>query len=116
MAEGIRIRHKSLKSVMLVVRDVSRPILKPHSSYRFPVCGICGYPHEHKTYHLQLDSEGTLIVSQKVYDRIMALGDQAGFEKVNMVKDPPTQVLLIPKADQKVKAFNPDRREHVYGN
>lgn len=121
MAEGIRIRHKTLKGVMLVIRDKERPFQKPHnnSSFKFPICSTCGYPHECKTYHLQLDSEGTIIVSTTVYDNLSKLIDKGGFDIVNMVAKPPTQHLVVPRADQIMKAFNPEstpepiRREHV---
>jgi hypothetical protein len=114
---GIRIRHKTLKGVMLVVRDQSRPI--PHrQGYVFPKCATCGYPHDVKTYHLQLDSEGTIIVSLEIYRNLQRLVDHAGFDFANHVSNPPTQIIKPQFVDQKAKAFDPEpiRRDHVHGD
>ena len=114
---GIRIRHKTLKSVMLVVRDKARPIKAP-VGYVFPKCATCGYPHDVKTYHLQLDAEGTTIVSLEIYRNLQKLVDHAGFDFANHVPDPPAQKIHLPFVDQKAKAFDPEpiRRDHVHGD
>lgn len=104
MAEGIRIRHKTLKGVMLVVRDIDRPFDKP-PGYEFPDCTICENPHECKTYHLQLDDEGAIIVSPTIYDNLMKLDDRGGFYMVNTVAKPPTQVIQVPLMKELLKAF-----------
>ncbi len=120
-AEGIRIRHKTLKGIMLVVRDQSRPLLttdKKPLPLNFPLdpCSTCGVPHSVKTYHLQLDSEGTIIVSRTVYEKLQGLADHAGFEFANVVDNPPDQILKVPLVEQKVIAFKPEpiRKEHIH--
>jgi len=109
-AQGIRIRHKTLKGVLLVVRDQKRPIPNPHN-YKLPICSSCMVPHDVKTYHLQLDDEGTIIVSKTVYERLSALDDRAGFETSNTVNSPPTQTLQIPIAKKLIQAFDPVKEQ-----
>lgn len=120
---GLRIRHKTLKGILLVVRDQSRPLLttdgKPlPSNFILDDCITCGTPHDVKTYHLPLDSEGTTIVSREIFEKLRGLEDHAGFELANVVDDPPDQVLHIPLVLQPVKAFTPEpiRREHIHEN
>ncbi len=118
--EGIRIRHKSLKSVMLVIRDQSRPLKQTNGkplpqNFVIDPCRTCGTPHDVKTYHLDLDGEGTIIVSTTVYEKLQALADHGGFEFVNRVVNPPAQELKIPLVLQKAKAFDPIRKEHIHG-
>lgn len=60
-------------------------------------------PHEVKTYHLQLDSQGTVIVSTTVWGRMQQLYDSGGFEPVNVVSKPPTQGLVLPPAAVSVR-------------
>ena len=122
-AEGIRIRHKTLKGILLVVRDQSRPLLttdgKPlPPNFHLDNCTTCGVPHDVKTYHLQLDSEGTIIVGRPIFEKLQGLADHAGFELANVVDDPPDQVLHIPLVLQPVKAFTPEpiRREHIHAD
>ncbi len=122
-AEGIRIRHKTLKSILLVVRDQSRPLLttdKKPLPPNFPLdpCSTCGVPHYVKTYHLPLDSEGTVIVSRTIYERLQRLADHAGFDFANVVNNPPDQILNIPIVEQKVIAFSPERvrRDHIHAD
>lgn len=103
MADGVRIQPQparlradgidSVANRLFVVRDVTRPLRPPHT-----VCTTCGVAHECKTYHLQLDAEGTVIVSTTVWDRLHRLYDHGGFEQVNVVRKPPTQRLVLPPA------------------
>lgn len=104
---GVRIRHKSLASCVLVIRDKSRPLPRAPYPYVFPTCSTCNIPHAHKTYHLNLDDSGSVIVSETILERLKALADMGGFAIENEVKKPPSQHLIIPRADQKVKAFTP---------
>jgi hypothetical protein len=93
-----RLRSEGITDVanrLFVVRDVSRPIkVIPES----PVCPHCGYPHDCKAYHLQLDAEGTVMVSTTIWENMLKLFDQGGFEKVNVVGDPPDQRIILPSA------------------
>lgn len=122
-AEGIRIRHKTLKGILLVVRDQSRPLLTTEGEPlppNFPLdpCSTCGVPHFVKTYHLQLDGEGTIIVSRKVYEKLQGLADHAGFDFANVVDNPPDIVIKVPLMEQKVIAFTPEpiRRDHIHAD
>ena len=122
-AEGIRIRHKTLKGILLVVRDQSRPLLttdKKPLPPNFPLdpCSTCGVPHYVKTYHLPLDSEGTIIVGRPIWEKLMGLADHAGFDLANVVNNPPDQILKVPLVEQKMVAFTPEpiRREHIHEN
>ena len=122
-AEGIRIRHKTLRGIMLVVRDQSRPLLttdgKPlPKNFHLDPCATCGVPHYVKTYHLQLDSEGTIIVGRPIYEKLQRLADSAGFDFSNVVDNPPDQILRVPLVEQKVVAFTPRpiRKEHIHAD
>jgi hypothetical protein len=90
-AEGIgSVAHR-----LFIVRDRSRPL--PPNPHR-PVCRLCGHPHQCKTYHLQLDAEGTIIVSTTIWAHMRKLFDHGGFEAVNIVVEPPAQGLVLPPA------------------
>lgn len=81
---------------MVVVRDITRPVTPGDP------CGVCGVPHDCKTYHLQLH-DGTVIVSTTVWDNLQKLYDCGGFEPVNVVSEPPSQGLLVPSATVKIR-------------
>jgi hypothetical protein len=105
MADGIRIqpqparlRAEGIGSVagrLFIVRDVTRPL--PADPHR-PACRLCGHPHTCKTYHLQLDADGTVIVSTTIWENMQRLYDHGGFEPVNVVAEPPAQGLIVPPA------------------
>jgi hypothetical protein len=100
VADGIRIQpaldrrqtYGDFANRLVILRDVSRPI-PPHPQN--PACRHCGHPHEYKTYHFQLDAEGTIIVSTTIWERLLAMPDRGGFEKVNVVAEPPTQQIQL---------------------
>ena len=80
---------------LFLIRDVSRPISpSPHN----PTCRICGRPHECKTYHLQLDADGTIMVSTTIWANMLKMYDHGGFEQVNVVADPPDIGIVLPPA------------------
>lgn len=103
MADGIRIQptRERLAEIgdpagrLIVVRDLSRPIAVTPTG---PICHFCGYRHDCKTYHLQLDAEGAVIVSTTVWGRLQRLFDCGGFEPVNVVTKPPTQGFFLQPA------------------
>lgn len=84
--ESVRLRHRTLRGVVVTVPDITRP-MTPNGP-----CPTCGVPHPCKTYHLVLDSEGAVVVSPGVW---------AGLQRANSpdlsvessVKDPPHQTL-----------------------
>jgi hypothetical protein len=109
MADGIRIRPQRARLAvegvtdvagrLFIVRDWARPIPpSPHN----PECRTCGRPHECKTYHLLMDSEGTTIVSTGIWDRFLRMPDHGGFELANVVSSPPAQGIVLPPASVSV--------------
>lgn len=107
MANGVRIQPQSgrlqaegitdVAGRMFVVRDVTRPLRPP-----YVFCQVCGVPHECKTYHLKLDGDGTVIVSETVWANLQRLYDCGGFEAVNVVSQPPSQGLILPTAHVRI--------------
>lgn len=75
---------------MMVLRDIERPLSK--SNLR-PVCDTCTVVHTFKTYHLLLDDEGCILVSTGVWDHIDRMFDKGGFKIVNIIHNPPAQIL-----------------------
>lgn len=63
----------------------------PTRKYIVPkLCGECNVPHVKKTYHLKLDGEGGVIVSEQIFHRLR----EAGLPKLNVsneVLNPPHQ-------------------------
>lgn len=99
---GVRIRPQperlppeSAYGRLIIVRDVTRPL--PPNKDR-GVCRLCGRPHDCKTYHLQLDGDGTTLVSETIWAQLQKLYDRGGFELCNEVKEPPTQSIVVPTA------------------
>jgi hypothetical protein len=85
---GVRLVHDSLRGGKYVVEHPTR-------RYRVPLlCPSCGKVHEHKAYHLELDGEGAVIVSEKVFQRLREAG-LPGLSVANAVRRPPTIRLQI---------------------
>lgn len=85
MAEGIRIVHDNPRYAGSVV------VVPTFRRYGAPMlCSTCQIIHETKHYHLQLDSEGGVIVSPTILQRLRDIG-MAGFRVESSVADPPTQ-------------------------
>jgi hypothetical protein len=110
VADGIRIQptpdrwrdYGDMRNRPINVRDLTRPV----KTYpRNPVCSICRMRHEFKTYHFQLDSDGTVMVSTTIWDRLRRLHDCGGFEVVNVVAEPPAQGFELPPAHIDLKAL-----------
>ena len=110
MADGVRIepdparlRAEGITDTagrLFIIRDISRPFI-PNPDHP---CGVCGTPHDCKTYHLQLDTDGTVLVSTTIWERLQRLYDHGGFRLVNHTPDPPAQQLIIPPAAVTVTA------------
>lgn len=110
MSEGIRIQPRaglgfSPGPYMVVVVDHDRPVLPPLDGSTLeqvqPVCQICeraqnGYrQHFTKAYHIQLDADGTAIVSTGVWAGLQRCAHNP-FEVSNPVPFPPTQTFVLP--------------------
>lgn len=95
---GVRIRPQPDKHVpdnsLIVLRDLNIPIPPPKNGQRaedvVPVCSKCGIQHFHQTWHLQLRA-GSVIVSAAVWENMQRMVNDADFEFVNEVPDPPAQ-------------------------
>ena len=97
---GIRIQHPTKRSTTFTVVDSSRP-------YRAPItCGAnvvvhgelrpCGRVHVFKTYHLNLDETGAVIVSHEIVGRLERIPGNP-FVQANEVRKPPTQIIRPPR-------------------
>lgn len=90
---GVRLHHPTLRSCTFTVEDVLRPYRTP---YTCPVCSVAHnapVTHSHKTYHLDLDSEGDIIVSETVFAHLKTLPGLAGLLPKNEVQKPPDLVV-----------------------
>lgn len=85
---GVRLRHPTRRNERFVATDNRRPYRVPYA------CLECGTTHECKTYHLELDDEGTVIVSKEIADRLLTLNG-GEFEFANVVENPPAQTLTM---------------------
>jgi len=104
--DSIRIRHKTLRGIMMIVRDRARPLSNVGMGLR-PVCKVCGSEHTHKTYHFQLDDEGCVLVSTGIYDNLCHMYDKAGFDIADVIHDPPAQLITPTTMEMDTKAFSP---------
>jgi hypothetical protein len=114
MADGVRIQPQAARlraegitdvaGRLFIVRDVSRPLTAPID------CHMCG-EHQCKTYHLQLDGDGTVMVSTTIWERMQSMHDNGGFEKVNVVAEPPAQRLLLLPPGRHVTTWTPPKIE-----
>ena len=68
--------------------DGKRPYQQPYP------CVACGRTHTFKTYHITLDDVGAAIVSYEILARLKQMPDMAGFRFVNVVHNPPAQIVV----------------------
>lgn len=104
--DSIRLRHKTLRGVMLVVNDRARPL--SNGGRGRELCKVCKVMHTHKTYHLKLDDEGCVLVSTGIYDNIARMYDKAGFDIADVIHDPPSQVIAVEFVENKAVAHDPE--------
>jgi hypothetical protein len=71
-----------LKGCSITVPDISTPLTAPYN------CQKCHEVHLCKVYHLDLDGEGTTIVSPEVWMNLQRITTEFFME--NEVKKPPT--------------------------
>jgi hypothetical protein len=85
---GLRVQHPVRRNCRYTV--VERvPYTEPFHCPP-PQVGGCGRVHVFKTYHLNLDETGAVVISRGVYDRIAEALWRDGFRLANTVADPPT--------------------------
>lgn len=86
---GVRIQFPGVGGI-----PVQKVIPIPNRPYKLPfLCGMCGETHLVKTYHLDLDTEGTKIVSREIAEELLKAGVE--FTVLNVVRHPPRQQLNI---------------------
>ena len=120
MAEGIRIRHTTLRAdptvaatTIVVCRDLTEPLNTPPPPYVPPGCGACGIPspghtllnedgtlQRYKVRHVTIDTDGYALVSSGVWEGLGHDSTHYGFAVANLISNPPTQRLrLSPNGD-----------------
>jgi hypothetical protein len=89
---SVRLRHPTLRGVTFTVVHYRR--------YTVPMaCGVCGSIHTHKTYHLRLDSQGEVVVSDTVAERLAEL-EGLPLRNMGVEAHPQPQVLAMPVGAQ----------------
>lgn len=83
---GVRLRHDELHDCLYLVEIPWRPYKTPF------ICPTCQTTHHNKTYHLWLDNEGCVIVTETIYQRLTEAG-LPNMTMVNVVEKPPRIVL-----------------------
>lgn len=98
---GHRLQHATLRFGMFTVPLVWIPI---PGGYDCPTCQV---KHMVKTTHLQLDSDGTVIVSQGVYENLKKAGlDVFELTRIGTVLNPPTLGVARGKSRAQIDAEN----------
>lgn len=115
MAEGVRLRHAKLRSVMYVVESARK--------YKAPLlCSHCGTTHEQKTYHLRLDAHGEVVVSPVIWESLKkhvpaeARGVRAGLSAVGVEKKPEPIVLGFGGQAQTFQVVEASHNGREFGN
>lgn len=80
---GVRLTHPTLKGVTYTLELKGRPYTEPLA------CRVCKQFHSTKTYHLNLDSSGGVVVSETVYESLRKGGALGELRFENAVSDPP---------------------------
>ena len=83
---GFRIRHREVTNRILTIVDPVQPYTLPYA------CPTCHLTHVFKTYHVELDDEGSAIVSLEVWSHIQRIPAH-GLQLMNEVVKPPPNVL-----------------------
>lgn len=85
---GIRLRctDPDMRGKLYLVEHPMRRYIVPK------LCEQCKVVHVKKTYHLRLDGEGTIIVSDTIYDRLREAGMPALIEENEVIKPPHQRV------------------------
>ena len=100
---GHRLQHSHLRFGLFTVPIPWIPIDKGKGY----LCPTCQVTHMVKTIHLQLDSDGTVIVSQGVYERLKKAGlETHGLTRIGTVLNPPTLGIARGKTRAQIDAEN----------
>lgn len=96
---GIRIQHPTAHDCRFNIVENDRPYPSGPQQCTPPEFGGCGSVHVFKTHHLNLDSTGSAIVGDVLYEKIKLHLIAAGFRETNVVQKPPTLGIgLAPQA------------------
>ena len=114
---GIRIQHPIERSATFTIVDQSRPYRRTTAcSAQMVVRGDlvpCGRVHMWKTYHLNLDETGAVIVSTTIWERMASRLRAAGFRLANVVEQPPDQVIRLPRLTLTLRPLVPAEMPHA---
>jgi hypothetical protein len=98
---GVRLAHATLRNCTWVVPTRRKYKKGPYQ------CPTCNKEHEFKTYHLNLDDQGTCIVSEQIFKNLKRLS-LPDLSIANEVNDPPSQTLFMGSTP---KVFNIEVRK-----
>jgi len=86
---GVRVHHLTVRNARFTVVENDRPYSQPLQCAA-PEFGGCGSVHTFKTHHLNVDDTGSVIVGDKLFEKIRELLAANDFVIANEVKRPPT--------------------------
>jgi hypothetical protein len=116
---GVRIQHLTERSATFTIVDGSRPYRAPLTCAASVVANSelvpCARTHVFKTYHLNLDETGAVIVSPTIWERMAARLIAAGFRLANAVERPPDQVVHVPRLRLTLRVRAPIEMEMPHG-
>lgn len=88
---GIRLHHPTYRAAEGTTINY---VVETPQAYPVPYdCPACNVTHARKAIHLRLDSNGDVIVSQPVYEALLAVPTMAGLVVENEVENPPDLVI-----------------------
>jgi hypothetical protein len=109
--KGFRIRHRTGRRGLVTVEDPRRKYGTPYA------CPYCKTVHVNKTYHLELDDEGTRIVSPKILERLREIGavgqNRSPFIIESGIKEPPVQKIGV--SDGRLQVVRERPHIHIIG-
>lgn len=98
--QSVRIRptvQRMAGAHVLCVTDHRRPLPAPTDGTPLalvqPVCHVCGNQHLAKTYQLQIEADGSVVVSREVWANLQNVGDGTLFTLVEDVPEPLPQII-----------------------
>jgi len=101
---GVRIRHLTAHNVRFTIVEKDNPY-KTLYQCTPPEFGGCGRLHTHKTHHLTLDDQGTVIIDAALFQKVRGHLEANGFSIVEEVKKPPTMGIGVGEAREGTGAW-----------
>jgi hypothetical protein len=87
---GVRLHHPELRSVTYTITNYAIPLKAPM------VCASCkGFVHTYKTYHLNIDNAGDVIVAEELTEMMQRTGllKEAQLMAMETIAKPPPMVI-----------------------